>query len=76
MGMNKQTDPTEVVKLRLPCHLKRKLQEIGWHEGRTFSSQCRIALIDWLTEKYWIREEYKKKQECAQIGKMQHNKRV
>ena len=49
--MNKQSDQTEVVKIRLGSEDKVKLQEIAETECRTFSDQCRLAIREWLKTK-------------------------
>jgi DNA phosphorothioation-dependent restriction protein DptG len=49
--MTKQPETTEVVKIRLGSSDKIRLQEIAEKEGRTFSSQCRIALNEWLSKR-------------------------
>jgi hypothetical protein len=46
--MNKKTNTTEVVKIRLSPDSKKKLQEIADKEYRTFADQCRLALVEWL----------------------------
>ena len=49
--MTKQTEQTEVVKIRLGSEDKVRLQEIAETECRTFSDQCRLAIREWLKNK-------------------------
>jgi hypothetical protein len=46
--MTKQTEQTEVVKIRLSSENKVRLQEIAENECRTFSDQCRLVIREWL----------------------------
>ena len=46
--MNKKTEQTEVVKIRLGSEDKVSMQEIAEKECRTFSDQCRLAIREWL----------------------------
>ena len=49
--MTKQTEQTEVVKIRLGSEDKVRLQEIAEKEFRSFADQCRLALHEWLETK-------------------------
>ena len=49
--MTKQSEQTEVVKIRLVSDDKVRLQEIAEKECRTFSDQCRLAIREWLRTK-------------------------
>ena len=49
--MTKQSEQTEVVKIRLGSEDKVRLQEIAETECRTFSDQCRLAIWEWLKTK-------------------------
>ena len=46
--MTKQTEQTEVVKIRLGSEDKVRLQEIAEKEFRSFAGQCQLALHEWL----------------------------
>ena len=47
----KQSDETEVVKIRLSSTIKDKLQEIADREQRTLAGQIRLALQEWIENK-------------------------
>ena len=49
--MTKQSEQTEVVKIRLGSDDKVRLQEIAENEFRSFADQCRMALHEWLESK-------------------------
>jgi len=49
--MNKQTEQTEVVKIRLGSSEKAALEAIAERECRTFAGQVRVAIKEWLFEK-------------------------
>lgn len=49
--MTKQTEQTEVVKIRLGSSEKTALEAIAERECRTFASQVRIAVREWLETK-------------------------
>ena len=49
--MNKQTEQTEVVKIRLGSSEKTALEAIAEREYRTFAAQVRLAVREWLEVK-------------------------
>ena len=49
--MNKQTEQTEVVKIRLGSSEKTALEAIAERECRTFAAQVRLAVREWLEVK-------------------------
>jgi hypothetical protein len=67
--MKKHAEESDVVKFRLGLTMKAQFETIAKLEQRTLASLLRFALWEWLETK-----ESKKQKECAQIGKMQHNK--
>jgi hypothetical protein len=55
--MTKQTEKTEVVKIRLGSSEKSLIEFIARKNDRTFAGQVRAALKEWLFEIEGFREE-------------------
>lgn len=61
--MTKQTEQTEVVKIRLCSTIKAKLEKLAEENERTLAGQIRLALGQWIENQD---ERYSKQQpqEC------------
>jgi len=51
MPQNKQTDQTEVIKIRLGSTIKSQLQKLADENERTLAGQIRLALGQWIATK-------------------------
>ena len=53
MPQNKQTDQTEVIKIRLGSTIKSQLQKLADENERTLAGQIRLALGQWIENQEW-----------------------
>jgi len=58
--MTKQTEKTEVIKIRLGSKTKTDLQKIASQNERTMAGQIRLALQEWIETK----QEGRNKRKC------------